>query len=50
LEEDVSKDRLNGSELVRYFFLALVFVVMAGLSIVLIIALLSDWPKILHAP
>ena len=45
----MSRERLDHSEVLRYFFLALVFVVMAGLAIVLIIALLSDWPKILHA-
>jgi hypothetical protein len=44
----LSRYRFNPGELLRYIVLALVFAIFAGLSIVLIIALVSDWPKMLH--
>ena len=46
--EDMSRHRFNFSEGFQLVIMALVFAILAGLSIVLIIALLSDWPKMLH--
>ena len=40
--------RFHFNELLRCVLLAIVFVVFAALSFILIIALLSGWPKMLH--
>ena len=44
----MSRYRFDFSEGVRLVIMVLVFAIFAALSVVLIIALLSDWPKVLH--
>jgi hypothetical protein len=36
------------SGIIRYFIPVIVFAIFAALTLVMMIALLSDWPEILH--
>jgi len=36
------------TEIIRYFMAVIVFAIFAALTLVMMIALLSDWPEILH--
>lgn len=40
--------RYKLSKIIRYLILGIVFAIFAALTLVMMIALLSDWPEILH--